>query len=154
MNETQTTNEEGRNAARRVRRGITHLARRMRGLRVDHGISGSKLAVLGWLFRAASPMTAKGLARLERLQPQSLTRIIAELENEGLIRRTPDDADRRQVLIQITQLGQELLTKDAERQDQWLTEIMMVRMTKAERDILVVAADLLEKLALDEAEIS
>jgi DNA-binding MarR family transcriptional regulator len=147
MNEKQKPNDENVNAATKVRRSVTHLARRLRGLRSAHGISGSKLAILGWLFRAGAPMTATDLARLERLQPQSLTRIIAELDEDGLIRRTPAVTDRRQVLIEITQSGQELLIVDAYRQDQWLMEEMAAKMTKAERELLGIAADLLDKLA-------
>jgi DNA-binding MarR family transcriptional regulator len=152
MNEKQTPNEEDVKAATKVRRSVTHLARRLRGLRSDHGISGSKLAILGWLFRAGRPMTATELAQLERLQPQSLTRIIAELDERGLIRRTPDAADRRQILIEITQAGQELLIIDAYRQNQWLMEAMAAKMTKAEREILAIAADLLDKLASEPTE--
>jgi DNA-binding MarR family transcriptional regulator len=152
MNEKQTPSEEDVNAAKKVRRSVTHLARRLRGLRSDHGISGSKLAILGWLFRAGTSMTATDLARLERLQPQSLTRIIAELDEQGLIRRTPAAADRRQILIEITQAGQELLIIDAYRQTHWLMEAMAAKMTKAEREILAIAADLLDKLASEPME--
>ena len=152
MDERQTPNEDDGKAATKVRRSVTHLARRLRGLRSDHGISGSKLAILGWLFRASTPMTATDLARLERLQPQSLTRIIAELDEHRLIRRTPAEEDRRQILIEITQAGRELLVVDAYRQNQWLMETMAVRLTKAEREILAIAADLLDKLASDPTE--
>jgi len=93
-------------------------------------------------------MTATDLARLERLQ--SLTRIIAELDERGLIRRTPAEEDRRQVLIEITQAGRELLVVDAYRQNQWLTETLAARLTKAEREILGIAAELLDKLASEQ----
>jgi len=147
MIEQKTSNEEDVHAATKLRRSVTRLARRLRGLRSDHGISGSRLAILGWLFRAGKPMTATDLAKLERLQPQSLTRIIAELDEQRLIRRTPDETDRRQILIEITQAGQELLIIDAYRQDRWLREVMLARMTRAEREILLIAAELLDQLA-------
>jgi DNA-binding MarR family transcriptional regulator len=147
MNDPHTPNEDRINTAPKIRRSITHMARRLRGLRSDHGVSGAKLAILGWLFRAGTPMTATDLARLERLQPQSLTRIIAELDEQGFIRRMQDESDRRQVLIEITQAGRDLLVLDAYRQDQWLAEAMTAKLTKAERDILCIAAELLEKLA-------
>lgn len=152
MNERQTPNEDDAKAATKLRRSVTHLARRLRGLRSDHGISGSKLAILGWLFREGKPMTATDLARLERLQPQSLTRIIAELDEQGLIRRTPAEEDRRQILIEITQTGKELLVVDAYRQNQWLMETMAARLTKAEREMLAIAADLLDRLANETTE--
>lgn len=147
MNENQTPNEEEINTATKVRRSVTHMARRLRGLRSDHGISGSKLAILGWLFRGGTAMTASELARLERLQPQSLTRIIAELDEEGLIQRRPDETDRRQILIDITQAGKELLVVDAFRQNQWLMQTMGAKLTRAEREILAIAAELLDTLA-------
>jgi DNA-binding MarR family transcriptional regulator len=152
MNERQTPNDEDAKAATKLRRSVTHLARRLRGLRSDHGISGSKLAILGWLYRGGTPMTATDLARLERLQPQSLTRIIAELDEEGLIRRTPAEQDRRQVLIEISQAGKELLVVDAYRQNEWLKATMAASLTKAEREILSIAADLLDKLATEPME--
>lgn len=152
MSESQTPDEEDVKAATKVRRSVTHLARRLRGLRSDHGISGSKLAILGWLFRESKPMTATELARLERLQPQSLTRIIAELDEQRLIGRTPAEEDRRQILIEITQAGRELLVVDAYRQNQWLAETMAATLTRAEREILAIAAGLLEKLASEPPE--
>jgi hypothetical protein len=59
----------------------------------------------------------------------------------------PAVADRRQVLIEITQAGQELLIVDAHRQDPWLIEEMSTKMSKAELELLGIAADPLDKLA-------
>ena len=61
-----------------VRRGATRLARRMRLERPADSIPLTKVAVLGHLRRwgAATPGE---LAAAERLQPQSLTRVIADL---------------------------------------------------------------------------
>jgi DNA-binding MarR family transcriptional regulator len=127
------------------------MARRLRSLRSDHGISGSKLSILGRLQRGGKPMTATDLARLERLQPQSLTRIIADLEEQGLIRRRQDDVDRRQILIEITQPGTDLLVLDAHRQNVWLSQVLTTRLSKAERSILDVAAELLDGLSDEDA---
>lgn len=67
-------------------------------MRADHGIRASKLSILGWLARSHQPLTASRLAELERLQPQSLTRVIAEHDASGLIWRRENEADRRQLL--------------------------------------------------------
>jgi DNA-binding MarR family transcriptional regulator len=99
------------------------------------------------LQRGGKPMTATDLARLERLQPQSLTRIIADLEEQGLIRRRQDEVDRRQILIEITQTGTDLLVLDAHRQNVWLSQVLTTRVSKAERNILDIAADLLDGLS-------
>ena len=129
-----------------VRRSVTHLARRLRLERVRHGVSASKLIVLGHLLRNGV-MTAKELAALEHIQPQSLTRILVDLEERGLIRREQAEADRRQVRIEITQEGREILVRDTERQDAWLSRIMASILTEKERDILNTAAPLLTRLS-------
>jgi DNA-binding MarR family transcriptional regulator len=133
-----------------LRRSTGALMRQLRAMRADHSIRASKLAVLGWLERAGHPLTASRLAELERLQPQSLTRIIAELEEAGLIRRRENKSDRRQLLIEITQEGHELLVRNARAQNQWLADAMSRKLTRAERDLLVIAAGLLEQLTADD----
>jgi DNA-binding MarR family transcriptional regulator len=136
--------------ASRIRRSTAALSRRLRAKRAAHGMSGSKLSILGWLARAQRPLTASRLAELERLQPQSLTRIVAELDAAGLISRRQDETDRRQLLIEITARGSDLLAEDARRQNRWLAEEMLQKLTPAERDVLLLAARLLDELTADE----
>lgn len=136
--------------ANHVRRSTGALSRRLRAKRAPHGVSGSKLSILGWLARAGRSLTASRLAELERLQPQSLTRIVAELDRAGLIRRRQDETDRRQLLIEITAKGYDLLAGDARRQNEWLAEAMSRKLTRAERDILLIAARLLDELTAEE----
>jgi len=133
--------------ANTVRRSVAHLARRLRGLRPDAEISGAKLSMLGLLHRAGRPLIAADIARAERLKPQSLTRIIAELDELGLIRRRPDDFDHRQVLIEITPRGQRLLAQNAVHQNAWLASAMVANLSNAERDLLRISATLLDRLA-------
>ncbi len=133
-----------------VRRSAAALSRRLRAKRAAHGVSGSKLSILGWLARGRRPLTASRLAELERLQPQSLTRIIAELDAAGLIRRRQDETDRRQLLIEITAKGYDLIAEDARRQSRWLAEAMLRKLTRAERDVLLIAARLLDELTAEE----
>jgi DNA-binding MarR family transcriptional regulator len=139
-------NEKTKNAATGVRRSVTRLARRLRLERVRHGVSASRLIVLGHLLRNGVT-TAKELAALENVQPQSLTRILLDLEKARLIHRTQAEVDRRQVHIEITQNGRELLVRDAERQDEWLGQAMATVLTEAERDLLDIAARLLNRLS-------
>jgi DNA-binding MarR family transcriptional regulator len=135
-----------------TRRSITRMARCLRQLRSPHEVSGSKLSLLGRLFRAARPMTATDLAHIEHLQPQSLTRIIADLEEGGLIHRREDEKDRRQLLIEITPKGCDLLIQDAQRQNAWLVQMMTTQLTRAEREILRISSELLDQLADEDPE--
>jgi DNA-binding MarR family transcriptional regulator len=137
-------------AADTLRQTLTRIQRQLRRLRGDHGVSASKLIILGQLMRAKAPLTAVDLARMERLQPQSLTRVIAELETAGLVARRPSDEDRRQVLIEITPEGRDLLVADAREQTAWLAEAMDTRLSGTEQGLLVLAVPLLARLAGEE----
>jgi DNA-binding MarR family transcriptional regulator len=136
-----------------LRRSVAMLQRRLRALRAEHGVSASKLVILGRLNRAAGPLAATELARLERLAPQSLTRIMADLETSGFITRTPSEADRRQTLVAITPEGRKLLAADAHRQDVWIAGALAANFSETERGVLALAAPLLDRLAATPAEI-
>ena len=139
-----------RTTANLLRRSNAALSRRLRAMRVDHGVSASKLSVLGLLERASGPLTASELADLDGLQPQSLTRIIADLEESGLIGRRQAESDRRQVLIEITKKGHDLLVVDARRQNSWLADAMVTTLTPTEQRLLRIAAELLDRLAAND----
>jgi DNA-binding MarR family transcriptional regulator len=133
--------------AQELRRAVALLSRRMRRLRADHGISAAKLSVLGHLYRGGAPVTAVELARLENLQPQSLTRIIAELDERGLVTRRQDAADRRQILIAITDSGKALLVQDAREQTIWLARAIEAQLTGTEQAMLHLGIGLLGRLS-------
>ena len=125
---------------------VRRLNRRLRHARASHGVSPSKLAVLGHLLRDG-PMIATDLAALDGVQPQSLTRMIAALEERGLIRRGPVEQDRRQIRIALTDAGQRLLAEDSRRQEEWLARAMQAALDEAETAALRSAARLIERLA-------
>jgi DNA-binding MarR family transcriptional regulator len=133
-------------AARAVRRGTTELYRRLRPERMSHGLSPAKLSILGRLT-LSGPLTVTALAAKERVQPQSLTRTLADLEASKLIVRRQDRVDRRQSLTEITAQGEDLLRNDAQRQAAWLAVAMSSALTPVERDLLCLAAKLMRKLA-------
>lgn len=138
--------------AHAMRRSTLGLARQLRRMRSSHGISAAKLALLSRLERLGRPMTASDLAQIEHLQPQSITRLIADLEEKGLLRRTQDAGDRRQFLLAITPTGRELLAEDACRQNAWLAQKMADTLTPPEREMLGIAARLMEKLSLPQTD--
>ena len=76
-----------------------------------------------------------------------MTRAFAQLEDRGLIAKRADPDDGRQVLLSITGDGVRLLQAHAGTQVTWLTEAMEAELTPAEREMLRVAAALLDRLA-------
>jgi DNA-binding MarR family transcriptional regulator len=148
--QSSTEADETLRMARTIRRSVHRIARRLRAERSTHDLSMSKRSVLGRLFRDG-PLTATDLAVQERIQPQSLTRLVADLEERGFIARRLDESDRRQLQIEITPEGRDLLIRDARQQDKWLAAAMTSSMTSIERELLTLGARLLESLADAEA---
>ncbi|MBI3970361.1 MAG: MarR family transcriptional regulator [Chloroflexi bacterium] len=122
------------------------LARRLRAERPDDGVTLAKLNVLGHL-QPVGALTAGEIAALERAQPQSLTRVLAELEAEGLITREQDQADRRRSILRITPEGTRELVRNMRRRDVWLASAMASALTPTERELLKLTAGLLDRLA-------
>ncbi len=127
-------------------RGVLSLARRLRSERPRDSPGVSALSILSTLHRLG-PMPAARLAEEERLQPQSLTRIILSLEEKGWIARTRSKEDRRAISIALTRKGLGALAADIKARRAWLESAMAERLTKAERDALLKATGAMLKLA-------
>lgn len=132
-------------AASDLRRATVRLARRLRAERAPDGLSPNKLGVLARLHRDG-PATPGDIAAAEFQQPQTLTRVFAELERDGLVLRQRDERDRRQSMLAITGVGRAALERDAARRDAWLAAALS-GLTLAERQLLAIAAGLMERLA-------
>jgi DNA-binding MarR family transcriptional regulator len=133
-----------------IRFGVMHLAQRMRLERGEDALSASKLILLGWLMRKG-PLTPTELAALERVRPQSLTRTLASLEEDGLISRRPGTSDRRQSVIAITEQGNAAVSHDMRQRDAWLATVMTERLSPSESAMLRLAVQLMERLAAPDA---
>ncbi|WP_064742487.1 MarR family winged helix-turn-helix transcriptional regulator [Azospirillum sp. B4] len=132
--------------ARRLHRSTTALSRRLLTERPVEGMSTTKLGVLGKLHREGTA-TATALAAYLRVQPQSLTRLLADLEEHGHITRGPDAQDRRQVRIEITDAGRHALFGDVHGRRTALARAMLATLTPTERELLRLAAGLMDRLA-------
>lgn len=128
-----------------LRISVLRLSRRLRAERSDDTLSTTQLATLASLSRHG-PMTLGALAAHERVQPPSMTRVVAALEERGLVERRPQALDRRQVIVAISDGGEVVLRNDRRRRDAWLSQRLM-DLTREERDLLRAAAPLLDRLA-------
>ena len=128
-----------------IRSGTIRLTRQMRSGRSAGALSTSKISVLSHL-RSRGPSTPGDLAAADRLQPQSLTRVFAELEQAGLVARTASEDDRRQAILSLTEAGQAALDADLADRDAWLAEAI-ADLSEAERGLLVLAAGLMKGIA-------
>jgi DNA-binding MarR family transcriptional regulator len=128
-----------------LRDGVLRLSRRLQGERSTSGLSLTKISMLGHLVRRG-PLSPGELAAADRLQPQSVTRVLAELEGAGLVQRIADPADRRTRRLRVTVLGRAALGADMRQRDEWLAGALARSLTDAERALLAEAADLLARL--------
>ena len=133
-----------------MRISISRLARRLRVERLGLGgtetvLSDIQLAALAALARHDS-MTPGELAEHEKVQPPSMTRVIAVLEERGLVRREPHATDRRQVVLTVTNEGRDVVQRVRRRREAWLAQRLQ-ELTPDERQILRAAAPILEKLS-------
>jgi DNA-binding MarR family transcriptional regulator len=117
-----------------------------RRLRAEHRFPISHATVLSRLDREGA-MTTSALAAAERVRPQSMAHTIAELEADGLVDRTADPDDRRQILIELTARGRELLAEERARREGWLAQTIATELTGDEQEILIKAVPLLRRLA-------
>jgi DNA-binding MarR family transcriptional regulator len=122
------------------------LSRRLRNERQpDNPLSVASLSALGVLFREGE-CTIGTLAAHERVQPPSMTRTVNCLVEEGYAVRRPHDTDGRQVLVDLTDKGREVLLADRRRRDAWLAQRLR-DLTPDERALLREVAPLLQRLA-------
>src|SRR6516165_2730170 len=119
---TQTRTDAGLATALRI--SVSRLARRLRAQRTTSGLteavlSETQLAALSAL-EAHQAMTPGELAEHEKVQPPSMTRVIAVLEERNLVLRSPHPTDRRQVVLTVTEEGRALVQRVRRRKDAWL----------------------------------
>lgn len=131
-----------------IARAVVRLGRRLRAERPQDSVSLSALGILATLHRLGS-MSAAELATAERLKPQSLTRLLSELEEEGLIERRRGKADRRALITEITSAGRGVLAHDMAARRAWLASAMARALTPSEQEQLAKAADLMLRLSDD-----
>jgi DNA-binding MarR family transcriptional regulator len=128
-----------------LRDAIGRLGRRMRAERAPADLSLGQWAALRTLDMQG-PMTASELAAHEKVQPPSVTKILARLEEHGYVSRTPDPVDRRQVVVVASEGGRALLADDRRRKDRWVSQ-RLATLDPSERAALGAALPILEKLS-------
>lgn len=117
------------------------LDRQSRGDRLTR----TQASVLATVMRLG-PIRISELAEIEGVNPTMLSRIVAKLEDAGLLRRLADPADGRAVRVEVTDAGRaEQLRLRAER-----TELLAARLAALPRERaaeLLAALPALESLA-------
>ena len=100
---------------------VVRLTRHLRGRRVDAQVSLTQLSALATLARDGA-MTPGNLAAREKVQPPSMTRVIASLVELGLVERAPHPTDGRQIIVTLSAAGHALIADETHAREAWMNE--------------------------------
>ena len=131
--------------ASQLRPSLLRLTRIVRNQRVDTSVTLTHLSAMATLLKHG-PMSAGELATCEKVQPPSMTKVLATLEDRSLVTREPHPSDKRQAIIAITPDGEALLDEETLSRDRWLSRRLEL-LTAEERDLLNRVVPILDKLA-------
>jgi DNA-binding MarR family transcriptional regulator len=126
--------------ASRLRLSINRLHRLLRQESLA-GLSPAQASALGAVNRLGSP-TLGELAAIEQVQPPTMTRIVANLADAGMVTRITDADDRRSARVRITPAGKRSLERIRTLKNAFLTR----RLAGLSPDERARAADLVSLL--------
>jgi len=137
--------ERERTLASRLRVAVVRLNRRLRAQSSDSVITLSQISALSCLHKAGS-MTPGELATREGVQPPSMTRVIAALEELGLVSRHAHPTDGRQAIVELTSAGHAKIEEEVSARERWLDQ-QLADLTEEERAELSHAAEVIDRIA-------
>lgn len=137
--------ESAARAARDVRVVFSRLRRRLREVAGSEGLTPSQVSALTLIGKGGAA-TASALASAEGVRPQSMAATLAVLEQQGLIMRTPDPSDGRRQLVALTDAGRERVEGDQQARREWLARALQDHYTEEERQTVLAALALMERL--------
>lgn len=132
--------------AARLRANLIPLSRQVS--RPDGGLTPTQLSVLGAVHRH-QPITLGDLASRERLSPAMISRVVASLEEDGIVERVADQHDRRVCYVKISEPGNRWIEEGRARRNAWLAE-RLAQLDATELDTIDAAVPLLERLISDD----
>lgn len=124
------------------------LNRRLRAQRTDQNVSLTQIAALSTLHKCGALSPGK-LAAKEGVQPPSMTRVIAALEDMGYVERSPHPTDGRQSIVALTGSGTAFIEATISAREAWLDR-KLAELSGDERDVLARAAEIIDRMAGNE----
>lgn len=88
----------------------------------DTGLSSARWRLLLLVYRMGGG-TQKELINAIRVDPGAITRQLNAIERDGLVRREPDPADNRRVMVSLTRRGQALVDRILEVRRRFLARM-------------------------------
>jgi DNA-binding MarR family transcriptional regulator len=145
---TRTPAAKGANTADladRLHSAAIHLLRRLRREDDASGLPAPQLSAMSVIVFGGA-ITLGALANAEQVRPPTITKLVAALEEQGLVEREPDPRDRRVMRVKATARGTRLL-HDGRRRRVASLATSLGELATADRAALARAIPILEKVA-------
>ncbi|MEV6910599.1 MarR family transcriptional regulator [Amycolatopsis sp. NPDC051071] len=134
-----------RSLASRLRLAVVRLNRRLRAQRAGDGISLTQVSALSTLHKCGA-LTPGQLAAKEGVQPPSMTRVIAALEDMDYVERRPHPTDGRQAIVELSDRGRSYVIEQITAREIWLDK-QLAELSTEEREVLSRAAEIIDRMA-------
>jgi DNA-binding MarR family transcriptional regulator len=131
-------------AAEKLHRSAIHLLRRVRQEDAATGLTPPRASALSVLV-FGGPLTLGELAKAEQVRPPTITRLVQDMEREGLVTTLADPDDRRIKRVTATPHGRKLMLAGRDRRVHRIA-VAVASLPRAERALLESALDIVAKL--------
>ncbi|HEU5220012.1 MAG TPA: MarR family transcriptional regulator [Gemmatimonadales bacterium] len=131
--------------ADRIHSAAIHLLRRLRKQDEAIGLTAARTSALSVVV-FGGPVTIGRLAEAEQVSGPTITRMLAGMERDGLLKRTRDTGDRRVIWIKPTPKGTRLLHEGRRRRVEALAHDLEA-LGPGDLAVLVRAAELIQRIA-------
>ncbi len=149
MTPTQTKNQANPTTpdtlAIDLRTAVMRTSRRLRVEATGEVITPGQYTVLA-LLNGNGPSTLRALAESEHVQAPSMTRIVNALADQGFVTRTAHPDDGRQVQVDITAAGKDVLAEARSQRTAWLAQ-RVAGLSEEDRLILSRAARIMQEMS-------
>jgi DNA-binding MarR family transcriptional regulator len=134
--------------AAELRTTFGHLKRKLRQHGARDDLTSSQIAAILRLEKDG-PATVSSLARAEGMRSQSMSVVIAPLEEMGLVAGAADPNDGRKTLISLTKACKKSIEDGRAAKQDWLTQAIQQKLSPQEQKKVSSAIHLLARLIED-----
>jgi DNA-binding MarR family transcriptional regulator len=131
--------------ARQTRVIVGRLRRRLHEAYDAEELSMAQVSLLSRLHKDGAASVSE-LAAAERVRQQSISATVTALAGRGLVERRPDRDDGRRTVVSLTPVGRASVEGKRAAGEEWLARAVQDKFTEAERQQLISALTLLERL--------
>jgi len=140
--------ETASDLAAQIRTILSRLKRRLREQGGRGDLTPSQISVVLRIEKDGAA-TVSGLARAEGMRPQSMSSIVTSLQDAGLVSGIADPNDGRKTLMSLSKKCEKLLREGRAARQDWLTAIILQKLSALEQQQLSTTLELLGRLTED-----